>query len=199
MLEAWGALTLPTAATTPTVSCPGMRGNLAMNSPSWMCYSKSVRELREASSGYLLVFRGPSADRHRVWGRVLTRSVPHTPQALTLTRTSSSRSSGRGTSTIEKCSGFEYLEADWSVTRHGLGGSWTFAYTAEFRGVYALLCEVSFATWINHGLTAKPSWSSGGSPSCLLDLDTILFRVRASPISVDENPGRGIYDYFKSG
>lgn len=31
------ALTDPTAATTPTVSWPGMSGNLAMNSPSWMC------------------------------------------------------------------------------------------------------------------------------------------------------------------
>lgn len=30
--------TLPTAAMTPTVSWPGMRGNLAINSPSWMCY-----------------------------------------------------------------------------------------------------------------------------------------------------------------
>jgi hypothetical protein len=30
-------LTLPTAAMRPTVSWPGMRGNLAMNSPSWIC------------------------------------------------------------------------------------------------------------------------------------------------------------------
>lgn len=34
-------LTLPTAAINPTVSWPGIRGNLAMNSPSWMCYRSS--------------------------------------------------------------------------------------------------------------------------------------------------------------
>ncbi len=39
----------------------------------------------------------------------LTRSVPQTPQALTLTRTSSSRSSGRGASTTENSRGLEYL------------------------------------------------------------------------------------------
>lgn len=34
----WPQLTLPTAAMTPTVSWPGIRGNLAINSPSWICY-----------------------------------------------------------------------------------------------------------------------------------------------------------------
>lgn len=41
--------------------------------------------------------------------------VPHTPQAFTLTRTSSSRSTGRGTLTISKSSGLLYLH---SVLKH---------------------------------------------------------------------------------
>jgi hypothetical protein len=35
--------------------------------------------------------------------------VPHTPHAFTLTRTSSSRNTGRGTLTISKSSGLLYL------------------------------------------------------------------------------------------
>lgn len=84
-----------------------------MNSPSWMCYSKLVRQLQEATSEVLLVDEATSA--RRGFRQVLTKSVPHTPQAFTFTRTSSSRSSGRGISTMEKFSGLEYLDAAWSA------------------------------------------------------------------------------------
>lgn len=112
------ALTLPTAATTPTVSWPGMRGNLAINSPSWICCdpSQSVEKLRVACSECPLVGDAHLKNKKKASERILTKSVPHTPQAFTFTRTSFSRSSGRGTSTIEKFSGFEYLRKVWSET-----------------------------------------------------------------------------------
>jgi len=40
-------LTGPTAATTPMVSWPGIKGNLAMNSPSWICYSSAQRSAHQ--------------------------------------------------------------------------------------------------------------------------------------------------------
>lgn len=45
--------------------------------------------------------------------------VPQTPQAFTLTRISSSRSSGRGTCTIENFSGSEYLHRRAESVRQG--------------------------------------------------------------------------------
>lgn len=98
---------LPT--TTPVVSWPGIRGNSAMNSPSWICRSvpQTPQDYIQIPLCYYII--GLQAT-NSLWGEL----------ALTLIRTSPGLRVGRGTSTMPQTSGFSYLYVHNVVSKSSL-------------------------------------------------------------------------------
>lgn len=131
------------------VSWPGIRGNLAMNSPSWMCRSVPQTPHACQANGY-----------HSVRGWAEGRRI----LALTLIKTSPGRILGRGTSTMLQSSGFSYLCRKRRLA-HCYGA------TANKRKRVAQLTQKSIVEATKHENDKPESLHGLGELICHLDSD----------------------------